>query len=65
MQCKNWKSIEVKDITAVPAKDGQYQCYQFEIWGFGTPSIQVDDENLEVQNSADQILKKVAKQTEL
>jgi hypothetical protein len=27
-----WKSIEVKDITDIPAKDGEYFCYSFEIW---------------------------------
>jgi hypothetical protein len=34
-----WKSIEVKDITDIPAKDGEYFCYSFEIWGVGTPSL--------------------------
>lgn len=40
-----WKSIEVKDITTgAPAKDGDYLCYSFEIWGVGTPSLQGGEE---------------------
>lgn len=40
----SWKNIEVKDITGIPAKDGSYLCYSFEIWGIGTPSLQGGEE---------------------
>ncbi|HMN67604.1 MAG TPA: hypothetical protein PKC28_03610 [Bdellovibrionales bacterium] len=39
-----WKSIEVNDITGIPAKDGEHLCYSFEIWGVGTPSLQGGEE---------------------
>ena len=62
MMC--WAGVEVKDITETPAKDGQYICYQFEIWGIGTPNMQ-DGHETAPQGGLPQPPSQAAKQPEL
>lgn len=59
-----WESIEVKDITGVPAKEGPYTCYSFEIWGVGTPSAQ-SGEDQEPTRQPISVANHAAKQPEL
>lgn len=59
-----WKSVEIRDITAIPAKDGQYLCYQFEIWGLGLSDGETDH-NDSAQNVLWQAPSYAAKQSEI
>ncbi len=59
-----WKSVEIKDVTAIPTNEDQYVCYKFEIWGIGTPIIQEDAETSS-RNIIQQTPSHAAKQPEL
>ncbi len=61
----SWESVEIKDITAIPTKNGPYLCYEFEIWGIGSANLQDDESSNGSQSFSVETSSKVAKQPEL
>lgn len=61
----NWESVEIKDITGVPTKNGPYLCYEFEIWGIGSSNLEESNHEEDSKKLSEHRPSKVAKQPEL
>ncbi len=60
-----WESVEIKDTTGIPTKNGPYACYEFEIWGIGSSNLENNEDENTSQNFTVDAPSKVAKQPEL
>ena len=47
-----WERVELRDISAIPTKDGEYLCYRFEIWGVEGASNQDSAEQFQANDPA-------------